>query len=236
MIEDIYLKEQLKESFLIIDSCLKSYYENEPYMYKPLAGQLRILFCDSNKRRDNSLLPRVFPNIELNALENIIWDDNESSSVQIIQNPDNTSRIATMPFELMQYNNGLIIPNFIFAKQKKMLDIPTWVEQYLTHHPTTLQVKDVIKNIADKGGGAHVDSNPSAKQRYMNKMTPFGRQYGEMFIVAMARLAQRMGEDIFDYKGFRPSVELNLEPYISYKSVIMAHSDYSNAITNNLKK
>ncbi|ERL54636.1 hypothetical protein M917_2784 [Psychrobacter aquaticus CMS 56] len=45
-----------------------------------------------------------------------------------------------------------------------------------------------------------------------------------------------MGEDIFDYKGFRPSAELNFEAYMSYKSVIMAHSDYSNAITNNLKK
>jgi hypothetical protein len=236
MIEEIYLKEQLKESFLIIDSCLKSYYENEPYMYKPLAGQLRILFCDSNRKKDNSLLPKVFPNIQLNALEDINWDENESSSVQIIQDSSNSSRIATMPFELMQYTNGLVIPNFIFANQKEMVDIPTWVEQYLTHHPTTLKVRDVIRDIADKGGGAHVDSNPSAKQRYMNKMTPFGCQYGEMFIIAMARLAQRMGEDIFDYKGFRPSVESNLEAYMSYKSVIMAHSDYSNAITTNLKK
>ena len=119
MIEDTYLKEQLKESFLIIDSCLKSYYENEPYMYKPLAGQLRILFCDSNRKKDNSLLPRVFPNIKLNALEDINWDENESSSVQIIQNSSNTSRIATMPFELIQYTNGLVIPKFIFANQKK---------------------------------------------------------------------------------------------------------------------
>ena len=236
MIEDTYLKEQLKESFLIIDSCLKSYYENEPYMYKPLAGQLRILFCDSNRKKDNSLLPRVFPNIKLNALEDINWDENESSSVQIIQNSSNTSRIATMPFELMQYTNGLVIPKFIFANQKKMVDIPTWVEQYLTHHPTTLQVRDVIRDIADKGGGAHVDSNLSANQRYMNKITPFGHQYGEMFIIAMARLAQRMGEELFDYKGFRPSVELNFEAYMSYKSVMMAHSDYSDAITNNLKK
>lgn len=230
MIKDNYLKQQLKESFLIIDSCLKCYYENDHHMYKPLAGQLRILFCDFQGKKDNSLLPRVFPQITLNILEPIDWSDKQSSSLKLLQNSDSANRISSMPLEIKQYKNGLAIAELVPAKNEKLVDIPTWVNQYLTHYPTSLTVKDVIRNLADKGGGAHVDSNLSAQQRYMNQMTVVGRSFGEMFIIAMSKLAQRMGENIFKYEGVKIPTELTSEEYMSYKLDLIAHQDYSDAL------
>ena len=230
MIKDNYLKQQLKESFLIIDSCLKCYYENDHHMYKPLAGQLRILFCDFQGKKDHSLLPRVFPQITLNILEPIDWSDKQSSSLKLLQNSDSANRISSMPLEIKQYKNGLAIAELVPAKNEKLVDIPTWVNQYLTHYPTSLTVKDVIRNLADKGGGAHVDSNLSAQQRYMNQMTVVGRSFGEMFIIAMSKLAQRMGENIFKYEGVKIPTELTSEEYMSYKLDLIAHQDYSDAL------
>lgn len=235
MSKDDYLKQQLKESFLIIDSCLKCYYENDHHMYKPLAGQLRILFCDFQGRKDNSLLPRVFPQITLNILEPIDWSDKQSSSLKLLQNPDGSNRISSIPLEIKQYKNGLAIAELIPAKNEKLVDIPTWVNQYLTHYPTSLTVKDIIRNLADKGGGAHVDSNLSAQQRYMNQMTLVGRSFGEMFIIAMSKLAQRIGENIFEYEGVKIPTELTSEEHMSYKLDLIAHQDYSDALIHHSK-
>ena len=235
MSKDDYLKQQLKESFLIIESCLKCYYENESHMYKPLAGQLRILFCDSQGRKDNSLLPRVFPQLTLNALEPIDWNSKQSSSMQLLQNHEGANQVSSMPFEVKKYKNGLAIAELIPAKNENLLDLSTWVNQYLTHHPTSLRVKDVIKHLANKGGGAHVDSNLSAQQRYMNQMTPVGRNFSEMFIIAMSRLAQRIGENIFEYKGIEVPTDITSEGHISYKLNLIAHRDYADAIVQNSK-
>ena len=235
MYEDNYLRQQLKESFLIIDSCLKCYYDNDSYMYKPLAGQLRILFCDSRGKKDNSLLPRVFPHITLNILEPITWDDTQSSSLSLIQSSGCSNRISSIPLEFKQYKNGLAIAELIPAKNEKLVDISTWVNQYLTHYPTSLKVRDVIRHLADKGGGAHIDSNLSAQQRYMNQITPVGRSFGEMFIIAMSKLAQRIGESIFEYEGVKVPTELTSEEYMSYKLNLIAHQDYSDALIHNPK-
>lgn len=235
MSKDNYLKQQLKESFLIIDSCLKCYYENDRHMYKPLVGQLRILFCDFQGKKDNSLLPRVFPQITLNILEPIDWSVEQSSSLKLLQNPDGSNRISSMPLEIKQYKNGLAIAELIPAKNEKLVDIPTWVNQYLTHYPTSLTIKDVIRNLADKGGGAHVDSNLSLHQRYMNQMTPVGRSFGEMFIIAMSKLAQRIGENLFEYEGVKIPTEITSGECMSYKLNLIAHQDYCDALIHHSK-
>lgn len=231
MHDDSYLKQQLKESFLIIDSCLKCYYENDSYMYKPLAGQLRILFCDSRGKKDNSLLPRVFPHMTLNILEPINWDDEQSSSLELVQSSGGSNRISSMPLEIKQYKNGLAIAELIPAQNEKLVDISTWANQYLTLYPTPLKIRDVIRHLADKGGGAHIDSNLSMQQRYMNQMTPVGRNFGEMFIIAVSKLAQRIGENIFEYEGVKIPVELTSEEHMSYKLNLISHRNYSDALT-----
>ena len=37
-------------------------------MYRPLAGQLRLLLCDTQRKTDNSLLASVYPALEVSAL------------------------------------------------------------------------------------------------------------------------------------------------------------------------
>jgi len=227
---DEYLKNQLKESFKVIDTCLACCYEKETHMYKPLAGQLRILFCDSTKKKDNSLLPRVYPNIQLSSLASIDWSNNKSSYVALHQPLNGTSRIASMPYEITQYSNGLAVAD-LFCNKDIMLDIPSWMDQCVTHHPTSLTIRDIVRHIADKGGGAHVDSNSSAQLRYMNQSTPVGRPFGELFILALARLAQAIGEKLFSYEGVKVSFELRNAQHTKYNSLLVAHHELAEALT-----
>lgn len=227
---DEYLKNQLRESFKVIDTCLSCCYSNEAHMYKPLAGQLRILFCDSNKKKDNSLLLRIYPNIKLGGLSSIEWSKDGSSFVALHQPSDGTARIARMPYEIIRYSNGLSVANFLFNKGV-MLDIPSWMDQCVTHHPTSLTVRDIVRHIADKGGGAHVDSNSSAELRYMNQSTPVGRPFGELFILALARIAQAIGEKLFGYEGVKVPIELRNAQHTKYNPLLIAHHEFSDSLS-----
>ncbi len=227
---DEYLKNQLRESFKVIDTCLSCCYAKETHMYRPLAGQLRILLCDSTKKKDNSLLSRVYPNIQLSGLASIDWSKNECSFVALHQPSDGTARIASMPYEITQYSNGLAVADLLYNNEV-MLDIPSWMDQCVTHHPTSLTIRDIVRHIADKGGGAHVDSNSSAELRYMSQSTPVGRPFGELFILALARLAQAIGEKLLKYEGVKVPFELRNAQHTKYNSLLVAHHELAEALT-----
>ncbi len=58
---------ELSEVFAVLNSCLRCYYEGETHMYRPMAGQLRILLCDSF----SPLFSRVFPELRIEAIRAI---------------------------------------------------------------------------------------------------------------------------------------------------------------------
>lgn len=222
-----YLKEQLYEAFLVIDSCLASYYQKNYHMYKPLAAQLRLIFCDSNRKQDNSLITRVYPNLVVSRIKSIEWDKKaeiNQTNIEIISPSNGEIFVSTMPFDIMQYCNGLAVANLIPCPSKDMLLISKWVNQCLTYSPTPLTIKEIIRTIADKGGGAHIDSNPSEFQKAMSQLTCVGRSYDEMFIIAMARFAQNMGMKIFDYQGVQVPNELISQQAILFRLTNIAYA------------
>lgn len=146
------------------------------------------------------------------------------------QPSDGTARIATMPYEITQYSNGLAVADLLCNKEV-MLDVPSWMDQCVTHHPISLTIRDIVRHIADKGGGAHVDSNSSAELRYMSQSTPVGRPFGELFILALARLAQAIGEKLFKYEGVKLPFELRNARQIKYNLLLVAHHELAEALT-----
>lgn len=226
-----HLETQLRDCFKVIDSCLACFYLNQPHMYKPLAGQLRILLCDSHRRKDNSLLPRVFPDLIVSKLKTIDWSKNTAGSVQLRQGSDGTARIASMPYEITQYTNGLVVADLLCDKST-LIDIPTWMDQDITIYPTPLTARDIVRHVADKGGGSHVDTNSSPQLRYMAKLTPTGQSFGALFVLALGRFAQIMGEKLFNYTGPKVDPILLKDKQIKYTSIMAAHADYAHAIVN----
>jgi hypothetical protein len=226
--EQEYLKEQMRETLRVIDTCLSCIYSGESHMYRALASQLRILLCDTYRKHDNSLIAAVYPKLEVSALRAIDWSSESSGYLTLIQSEQSTNRIAQMPFEITQYANGLSIADLLLDNSK-LLPIGQWREQTVTHYPADLTIKEIVRSIADKGGGAHVDASLSPALRYMRRVTPVGQTYGQLFIVALARFAHCLGEKLFLYEGCRVSKELLSQAHNKYNLGIVAHHEWAEA-------
>lgn len=198
------LIHELKESFKVIDSCLRSYYDGGPHMYRPLAGQLRILFCDTTNRRDNSLLGRAFKNFRLTALEEIeLYDADSAEAKKYVLDglamacpAGHKYVVAKMPFQITEFANRLQIADVEPAQPPVLLPLSEWVQQKITVHPAELSVRQVIRSVADKGGGSHVDTEDGCELSAMKSHGPTQLGMHVLFIIALARLAQALGIDL----------------------------------------
>ncbi|WP_146140470.1 hypothetical protein [Zobellella endophytica] len=198
-------------------------------MYRALASQLRILLCDTRYKKDNSLLVAVYPKLEVSGLESINWSSEKSGHISITQTESGSNRVAQMPFEITQFSNGLSVADLQLTKST-LVPIGQWCEQIVTYSPTTLTIKEVIRSVADKGGGAHIDATMSPALRYMRQKTPVGETYAHLFIVALGRFLQALGEKLFSYSGCRVSEDLLKKEHHKYNLGIVAHHEWSDAL------
>lgn len=219
-----YLKDQLRDSLAVVDTCLDCIYQGKTHMYRALAGQLRLLLCDTQRKADNSLLAAVYPKLEVSAIEPVTWSHNEAGGIRIISTEASTNRIAQMPIEVSSYSNGLVVADLILQRDNH-IPIARWSEQRLTFSPERLTVKAVIRAVADKGGGAHVDSNASPELRLMYQNTPPGRTYAELFVISIGRYVQQLGEKLLNYTGARVPEELILAAHQKFNLLVAAHQD-----------
>jgi len=229
-----YLKDELRETFRVIETCLKCIYSGETHMYRSLASQLRILLCDTRYKKDNSLLVAVYPKLEVSGLESINWSSQNSGCLSINQTEAGTNRVAQMPFEITQFHNGLSIADLQLEKSK-LIPIGQWSEQIVTYSPTDLTIKEVIRSVADKGGGAHIDATMSPALKYMRQLTPVGKTYAQMFIIALARFIHFLGEKLFSYEGCKVPKELFAQEHHKYNLGIVAHHEWAEVRTGVLK-
>lgn len=221
-----YLKEQLRESLKVVDTCLACIYSGESHMYRALAGQLRILLCDTQRSRDNSLIVAVYPRLEVSALQSVSWSSHQAGYLRLTQSKNGTTRIAQMPFEITRYANGLAVAD-LQIDGTELLTIEQWRNQPVTYHPTELHLAEVIRSVADKGGGAHVDQTLSPALQYMRTATPVGETYAQLLIVAVGRFIQALGEHLFSYRGCRVPTELINQKHDKYNLAIAAHEDWA---------
>lgn len=223
-----YLKDELRETLRVVETCLSCIYSGETHMYRALASQLRILLCDTRYKKDNSLLVAVYPKLEVSSLESINWSPQSSGYMHISQTEVGTNRVAQMPFEITQFHNGLSIAN-LQLEESKLVPIGQWSDQFVTYTPTELTIKEIIRSVADKGGGAHIDATMSPALKYMRQLTPVGKTYAELFIIALARFIHFLGEKLFSYEGCKVPKELFAETHHKYNLGIVAHHEWAEA-------
>jgi hypothetical protein len=198
-ISDALKQRRHKELFAclrVIDSCLAAYYAGAQHMYRPLAGQLRILLCDKP-----ALLSRVFPNLKLNALRPIEWVDPNGATVfdglqlrlATERPPGEEYRLARMPFLVVEFENGLQIADLQWQPSGPLLPLEEWMDQRLTLFPSELSLREMVRSVADKGGGAHVDDDINEALRAMQSTAPAQVGVHVLFTVAIGRFAQAFG-------------------------------------------
>lgn len=153
------------ECFKVIDTCLKSYYAGDSHMYRPLSAQLRILLSDQNRNKENSLVIRLFNGLGITPLQSITYKepgtfDEATQWANMLQvhggSPEMSLKLALMPFEITVFSNGLEIGDFLLDPSRSPISVKNWMDQLITVHPIRLSIRNLIKTVADRGGGAHV--------------------------------------------------------------------------------
>lgn len=203
--------DELLQTFEAVDACLAGYYAGHQAIYRPLAGQLRLLFCDERRQGDRSLLVRCFSGLELTPVKRIEWIPvaDLSSRTDILGHKrvtaDNPSAlvVAKMPFSVATYANGLTVADLDVIEDGASLPLREWLAQEVTTHPGRIRIRDIITVTANQGGGAHVDDNPNRQLRRLRQLRPAGVPSDILFNVAIARFTQELGAQ---YAQFRERV------------------------------
>ena len=162
------------DCFKIIHTCLKSYFDGQVHMYKPISAQLRILFCDTRNRKDHSLIYRIHPNIKLLAFNEIKFE-NQGGQISF----------AAAPYAITEYANGVVDAKLDIASPFKYLPLDAWRKQIVDIQPN-LNLTDIIRSVADQDGGAHLDDNECSTLTIMRGHNPTKVGSNILFIIALA--------------------------------------------------
>jgi hypothetical protein len=196
-------KRLVKEAFDVfkaVSDCLYLYYKGRPYMFKPIAGQLRILYCDTNRKKENSLLHHLYPELKLLAFRNDEYSESQNNIRIIAYGMDgyeipNALKIKEAGYSIIEDKDGIAYPDIDLAEPPIHLSLEQWRNQIIDDE-LNVTVKDVIRTIADKGGGAHVDIKSDDKLLLMRRSTPAKIDYQVLFIIALARYTIRLANNL----------------------------------------
>jgi hypothetical protein len=201
--------DELLETFQAIDACLACYYAGHVAIYRPLSSQLRLLYCDKSRRRDNSLLTRCFTGLQLQGIKRIerIRATDRSRLDSWGFSLEGTGLedlwVARMPFTVTTYENGLRVADLDLDDSAPQLMLDRWLDQEVTLHPGLVTIRDVIISVAHKGGGVHVDDDLDRHLLALRQLRPCHLGAHVLFIVAIARFSQGVGAR---YAQFRERV------------------------------
>lgn len=214
------------ESFKVVDTCLKCFYEGYSHMYRPLSAQIRLLLCDSNRKKDNSLITRMFENIRFSPIIDAIYleqgefgeDQNWANNVRVVSNdPAVKFKVEAMPFEITQFANGLEIADLLIEEKAKPIPISDWLEQHISIYPVPITIRSLVKTVADLGGGAHVHHK---EDKLLDSLSTFGPSkvgVDALFTIAIARIVQQLGWFIVQFfeshgtKGSLSDISINFD-------------------------
>ncbi len=138
-------KQDLINSFKLLEIHLNSYERGNFLLYQPMAVELRKLLCET---RPSSLLSRVIPDFHLHKLNFVKILENTPSLLKGLQN--------FMPGRLEIINQNVAVFTLLFSKDIEQMPVDNWVDQIFFKEGVT--IRELIKSVADKEG-AHSDKD-----------------------------------------------------------------------------
>ena len=209
--------EEALECFQVIESSLRCIYAGEDHMYRALSAQLRILLCDSPK----PLLVRLFPNLELQSLQPVRFlkpgefggELKHLNDIAVLNSQ--SAVISCMPFEARAYFNGVEDCKPLLNTDNSLLMVENWVEQVISLHPVPVTVRQLIRSVADRGGGAHVHKSKDALLCGLKNLRPGRLHLAALVLIGISKVMQQLGLSIIQLyekngpKGCLPFSDFN---------------------------
>ena len=169
---DNALAAHLNASLQVIGVNVNAYYGGALHTYRPVAAELRKLLCDTQSRKDISLLPQCFPGMQLDPLVGS-------------QSMIDEHTVLYIPGRMSFDGTGGSDMQMLFNESGPMLTVADWLEQRLFSYNMTL--KEFIRSVADKEG-AHADKELNDTLRLTKSVLfPGDESLAAKAIIAIAR-------------------------------------------------
>lgn len=217
--------EEALECFQVIESCLRCIYTGELHMYRALSAQLRILLCDNPK----PLLVRLFANLELQRFQSITSFAPGEFPTEL-QHLNTVAAfggkpmiLSCMPFEARMYVNGIEDCRPLLSTDGSMLPVELWVEQVVSAHSVPITIRQFIRTVADRGGGAHVHKSKDALLAGLQGMAPGKLHLAALVLIAIAKVMQQVGHSVVQlYEKNGPKGSIPLKEFDSQHPNVLA--------------
>ena len=150
------LIKSLETHLSFLQEFVHEYDKGKKEYYKKVATELRILLCDTKfekyengkrNRVDNSLLLKLFPGLKLHPIP--FQPDPEEFR-------ERGQELISFTPGTVSFNRGKFRYYDIFDLNKEPISVNSWLYQRFDVFVT---IRDLIKSVADKNGGAHVDND-----------------------------------------------------------------------------
>lgn len=164
-------------------------------MYRALSTQLRILLCDSPK----PLLTRLFSNLEIQRLQPLRsyqpgdFPPESAHLNDVAVSGPGEYAICCMPFEARVYINGVEDCLPLLDASGALLPLDQWLDQLVSVEPVPVTIRQVIKTVADRGGGAHVHKSKDALLSGLQGISPGRLHLAAMVVIAVSKVMQQFG-------------------------------------------
>jgi len=185
-------------------------------MYRTLSAQLRILLCDSPK----PLLVRLFTNLELQRLQSVkpFLPGNSPSELEHLNavsvSGSQPLTISCMPFEARIYFNGVEDCWPLIDADGSLISIGDWVEQVISTHPIPVTVRQLIRTVSDRGGGAHVHKSKDTLLFGLKGMGLGKLHLAALVLIALSKIMQNIGLSVIQlYEKNGPKGGLPFEDF-----------------------
>lgn len=179
----------IRDALGIIETSLAAYFSGRVYMYKAVASQLRILYCDSNRGKDNSLLQRLKQEVRLPVFKPIVWESMERPGLSW----------SVPAFRIIRKANGIEFADFDVDTTHRCITLNEWrSQQVCCSSAGEISVQEIIRNAADKDGGAHLDETSSETLSFLKGFGPTQHKANILFVVGLARFTLKFVGPLFD--------------------------------------
>ena len=224
---------KLNDAFHVLAGCLTKAYEGDGAWFPTIALQLRLILFDKSP-----LIMRVEGDLRLPALASIELPE---TSVPILDELENGRIVRAnvfqyaMPFEIYSASRREYFVNLLLDSSKRHLDVISWGNQTISTIPTPLSIRDIVRTICDKDGGAHVDDEHDALLSYMSSPISINGvvwtevSYADAILMAVARFALVVAEKLGRGSRPQPSWYKNDAPLFAVRLGQLVHGEKHDA-------
>lgn len=203
---------ELFDSLKIISDSLKSLSQGKNYQIKTMSGQLRAILI-ADRWNPEPLFYEVSNNIGINLklyLPSILTKQNINENILVYKNLFN-----------IKFSN-----ENTFTKE---IDLKNWLELPIVEMPNRcFSIKDIIKLVADKNGGAHYDKKLDLDSALLCSINMSNGLLIDLLIrgisITILKIGLRIIKNVFDFHFFL-SFAIKVNDKNCYKNILKYKND-----------